>query len=444
MNRLAELYELYIFERIPNEQRTPGKAGWWRNLPRSKHVPYSFTRGMLLTIDTAILAGAVVIGSTSHAPIITIVGLELLYIGICVLLLLARAFKQFLPVVGIYLAVVGVGVILNLVFPDVWGNLALYMLCVTVFYRIPPEWSLPFAGICMLALITTNGALPLLPVRPPDHAWSLISILALACGLCWVGWSRRAQFLLVMKLHETQEMLKEQMARGEELAAERERTRIARDIHDVLSHSLAVLSIQVQAARNLRARDPERLAEKLDDMAALIRESMTESRRVVGLLREKPPTATHLDDLSASLRLIANTFNERTGIHCRIEERGTPHEVNPQQRETLELALREMLTNAHRHGAAQTAWITVQWREASIVLETRDDGVGANGAQLSALVRDGMSNGADGHHGLQGMRERATALGGDVEAGSLESGGFVVSLRLPFESSGEKAAWRGK
>ena len=106
--------------------------------------------------------------------------------------------------------------------------------------------------------------------------------LALVGGLCWFGWAQRAQYLLVVRLHETQEQLREQMARGEALAAEQERTRIARDIHDVLSHSLAVLSIQVQAARHLMS-DPERLTAKLDDMAMLIRESMAESRRVVGM-----------------------------------------------------------------------------------------------------------------------------------------------------------------
>lgn len=260
--------------------------------------------------------------------------------------------------------------------------------------------------------------------------------LALACTLCWFGWTRRSQYLLVVRLHEVQEQLREQMVRSEELAAEQERTRIARDIHDVLSHSLAVLSIQVQAARHLVTRDPERLAAKLDDMATLIRESMTESRRVVGLLREKPPTLSEQDDLGADLRSMATTFNERTGIHCRFEESGTPHTVSPQQRETLQLALREMLTNAHRHGAAQTVWITLQWREGGIFLGVRDDGMGANAAQTDTFVEE-MGNGAGGHHGLQGMRERAAALGGEVEAGPAETGGFMVTLRLPCEQPSE-------
>src|SRR5947209_10122181 len=203
-----------------------------------------------------------------------------------------------------------------------WGSVLFYVLFVTLFYRFPLVWSLPLAVICILALIATDGVLRILPSQQAGNAGLLAFNLALAAALCWFGWTRRTQYLLVVRLHETQEQLREQMARSEELATERERTRIARDIHDVLSHSLAVLSRQVQAARQLVTRDPERLATKLDDMAALIRESISESRRVVGLLRENPATLSANDDLSASLRSIASTFNERTGIHCRFDESG--------------------------------------------------------------------------------------------------------------------------
>src|SRR5947209_19891932 len=324
-----------------------------------------------------------------------------------------------------------------------WGSVLFYVLFVTLFYRFPLVWSLPLTVICILTLIATDGALRILPFQQAGNAGLLAFNLALAAALCWFGWTRRTQYLLIVRLHEVQEQLREQMMRSEELATERERTRIARDIHDVLSHSLAVLSIQVQAARHLITRDPERLATKLDEMATLIRESISESRRVVGLLREKPPTPSWQNDLGANLRSIATTFNERTGIHCRFAESGTPHEVGPQQRETLQLALREVLTNAHRHGAAHTVWITLRWREASISLEMRDDGMGANVGHTGTFAEK-LGNETGGHHGLQGMRERAAPLGGEVEAGPAETGGFMVTLRLPYEPSDEKTAQKVK
>ncbi len=443
MNTLAELY---IFEMLPKEQRIPNKVSWWSNVQQGKQVPYAFAHGMLLTSDVGMVIVAVLISITAimaHTPGIVIVGMELLFVSTWVLLVLARRFKQILPIVGVYSAVVVLSILLNLVFPGMWGSVALYILCVTVLYRFPLAWSLPMAGVCILALIITDGVLQLLPVPHVGNSGMLVFNLLLACGLCWFGWTRRSQYLLIMRLHEAQEQLREQLVRNEELAAERERTRIARDIHDVLSHSLAVLSIQVQAARQLRTRDPERLAAKLDDMAALIRESITESRRVVGLLREKSPTPCEQNYLGKNLRSMATTFSERTGIHCRFEESGVSHTLSLQQREALQLALREMLTNAHRHGAAQTVWITLQWREADIILEMRDDGQGVNAAHPTALTEEN-DNGVGGHHGLQGMRERAESVGGEVEAGPVETGGFIVSLRLPYERTAARFAQRGK
>ncbi len=439
------LKTLYIFEMMPKEQGVSSKARWWYNVPPGKLVPFAFARTLLLTSDLSLLGVAVAIAFTTHAPLLTTVGLELLFISTWALLVLARGLKQLLPIVGIYLVLIGLSSILNLVFPGTWGMVGFYVLSVSILYRFPPRWSLPFVIVCILALITTDGAVSLPFFHHPGNFGLLAFNLGLGVILCWFGWTRRSQYLLVVKLHEVQEQLREQMARSEELATERERTRIARDIHDVLSHSLAVLSIQVQAARQLVTRDPERLATKLDDMAALIHESISESRRVVGLLRENPATLSASDDLSASLRLIASTFNERTGIHCRFDESGTQHKLAAQQRETLQLALREMLTNTHRHGAARTVWITLRWREASVLLEVCDDGAGVN-----ALSRDKrgeeMANDVGGHHGLQGMRERVTALGGEVTAGPLETGGFMVTIKLPFEQTSalptQKVAYR--
>ncbi len=132
------------------------------------------------------------------------------------------------------------------------------------------------------------------------------------------------------------------------------------------------------------------------------------------------------------------TFNERTGISCSFEESGISHEVSTQHREILHLALREMLTNAHRHGAAKTIWVTLQWREIDMLIEVRDDGIGANGTQMDTSMQE-----IDGHHGLQGMRERAAILGGEVNAGLQETGGFLVSMRLPYERADERITRAG-
>src|SRR5437879_7828077 len=205
------LTELYIFEMIPKEQRVPDKAGWWRNVQQGKQVPYAFARSFQLTADVAMLSVAVYIGITTHAPGITIAGLELLFVGICALLFISRTFKRFLPVVGAYLAAICLAITLNLLFPGMWGSVGLYVLCVNVLYRFPLRWSLPLAGVCILALLATGGALQLLPFQHPGNPGMLAFNLALACALSWFGWTRRTQYLLVVRLHEVQEQLKEQM-----------------------------------------------------------------------------------------------------------------------------------------------------------------------------------------------------------------------------------------
>ncbi len=413
------LTEIYIFEQASREEGTD------KHTLVARHLPYAFARGFLLTNDIAMVGIALYLAIGSQAPIGIRVILEVLFVGAYVLLLFSRSTKQYWHVVGMYLIAIGAAVIMNIISPVTWeGGVILYILYVTLCYRFPLSWALPLAVSGFLAQTVTSGV----PWHLSNQLEGIGINAALATGLCWLGWTRRTQYLLIVRLRETQEQLRKQMERSEELAAERERTRIARDIHDVLSHSLAVLSIQVQAARHLRTRDTERLAAKLDEMAVLIRESITESRRVVGLLREKPTTTQH--KLSANLQSQVLTFNERTGIACSFEESGTAHEVSTQHREALQLALREMLTNAHRHGSAKTIWVRVQWQETDVLLEVCDDGVGANEIQ-----RDTVRQESGGHHGLQGMRERAATLGGEVNAGPRETGGFRVSIRLPYEPS---------
>src|SRR5260370_3509083 len=148
----------------------------------------------MLTGDVIMLTFAVWIGITTNAPGMAIAVLEILFVGACALLLVSRRFKRFLSVVGAYLAVVGLGIILNLVFSGMWGVVVLYALCVNVFYRFPPAWSLPLAVVCILSLIATHGALRLLPVHHAGNPGILSFTLALACTFRWFGRARRCQY----------------------------------------------------------------------------------------------------------------------------------------------------------------------------------------------------------------------------------------------------------
>ena len=422
------LPESAIFEVISEEERQARRWSWWRDVRLAPGVPFAFGRGIAITSDMILISVLVVIGFSTHAPAVTITLMELLFGGILVLMLITRWLKQIGAVVGAYLVAIGLGITLNLVFPGAWGNVGLYSLCVIICFRLPRRCSLLLVGLCILAFAYTNGILSFLPLPQPAYPGTSVFNLILTGALCWFGLNLRAQYRLVVRLHEVQGQLQEQMERNAELAAERERTRIARDIHDVLSHSLAVLSIQLQAARHLLTHNPERLASKLDDMAVLLRESITESRQVIGLLRIQPAAQTRSETLGESLSLLASTFNERTGIHCHFSESGTPQQINTRQWETLHQALREMLTNAHRHGAAEAAEITLCWQATSLSLTVSDNGQGG-----SQPTQRSESSNIGGHHGLEGMRERAVALGGEVIAGPAAEGGFTITIHLPLQ-----------
>jgi signal transduction histidine kinase len=319
-------------------------------------------------------------------------------------------------------------VLLNVLFPGNWGNFGLLALCGYSCYRLPLRWAWTVVAASCIALAGTNGLNTLFLAQHLNGSSPLVTPLLIAAFLCWTGWARRSRDMLVLELQEVQEQLRREMAHTEQLAATRERTRIARDMHDVLAHSLTMLSVQVQAARQLLHQHPERLAAKLDDIATLLRESIAESRRVVGLLRETATSSTSNGSVGARLLGVIDRFGERTGIRGAFEEQGTPQHVSDKQAETLQYALQEALTNAHRHGAAQSVWAELRWDDAQVSLLVRDDGQGTDATQ-----QHGEDNG--GHHGLQGMRERATALGGELSAASHTDGGFQVFLTLPLEKN---------
>jgi signal transduction histidine kinase len=414
-------WNLKIFDIIAAGKQQLGARGPFAGVVVLGSAPKAFTLGTLLAVDiVSLIWGLLIVFTMRQVPLTTIISIEALFLASLVLLILARISTHFPAALAYYAAVLVLSVLLNVVFPGNWGDFGLLALCGFAIYRFPLRWSWPIVVLSIVMLAETHGFNDFLLMRHIGSNSQLVTMLALAAFICWVGWSRRAQHLLIARLQEVQKQLREQMARAEELAATRERVRIARDMHDVLAHSLTVLSIQVQAARQLVHQKPERLLAKLDGMA--------ESRRVVGLWRETASAATSHGDAATRLQAVVDHFSERTGIRCVFEEGGTAKHINDRQRETLQYVLQEALTNAHRHGSAQHIWAELQWQGAQVTLHVRDDGK----SQGALQPQDGTHN---GHHGLQGMRERATALGGELQAEPQRDGGFVVTLSLPLDRS---------
>lgn len=346
---------------------------------------------------------------------------EALYAGAIIAVVYSWRSQKLPTIIGYILLVIVLCGLLDVITHADWGSIGLYAVIGIAGYRLTPRLSMPVVGVCTLVVLMSQGLGNWLGPHDTLNGSVIITDL-LIIGFAYVAsLSRRSRYLLINRLEQTQAQLREEMGRTAELAAARERARIARDVHDVLAHSLTVLSVQVQALRQLVRDNPERAAAMLDQMAEVLRESQAESRQIVGLLREAMTEETRggAADVMARLRVMAERFTERTGMRCTLREHGSPAHLSTQHVEALHFALQEALTNAYRHGRASRAETDLWWEKETVRLTIRDDGT------ASSSSSDGSGN------GLRGMRERADALDGAVEAAPRTAGGFEVSVTLP-------------
>lgn len=383
----------------------------------------SFTWPVLIFFFGAVIVTAVqlwlAITGAHQSPLLP----ELVYAAGLVVVVWSRAAHHVWGIIAYALLAIALCILLDAMTHADFGNLGLYIVIVTVVYRLPPRMSVPIFAACAVVILTAEGLINWLLGTGHVNGGSIVS-QALIIGFAFAAsLAQRTRHLLIKRLERTQAQLREEMERTAELAAARERARIARDVHDVLAHSLTVLSVQAQALRQLVRTDPERAAAILDQMAEVLRESQVESRQIVGLLREAI-SAEGADDAATRLRVTAERFAERTDVRCTLREHGSASQLSTQHVEALRFALQEALTNAYRHGRARHAWAELWWERPAVRLAVRDDG---DGATTPAAGSEGSGN------GLRGMRERAAALGGTVEAGPrANGGGFEVTMTLPL------------
>jgi signal transduction histidine kinase len=207
------------------------------------------------------------------------------------------------------------------------------------------------------------------------------------------------------------------------LAVAEERARIARELHDVIAHSVSVMTVQAGAARLLLAQDPEQARGPILAVEQTGREALAETRRLLGILRsdmteaelEPQPGMASLDTLVERTRL--------AGLPVELTIEGDPVKLPAGLDLTAYRIVQEALTNAIKYAGPANAWVTIRYGRDAIDLEISNDG------------RTPESQNGSGGHGLAGMRERVSMYGGTVEAGPHPVRGFVVSARLPLEAN---------
>ncbi|MEU6345333.1 sensor histidine kinase [Streptomyces sp. NPDC046977] len=221
--------------------------------------------------------------------------------------------------------------------------------------------------------------------------------------------------------------VRERRERAEEARrrADEERLRIARELHDVLAHSISVINVQAGVALALMDERPEQARQALTTIKAASKEALGEVRQVLGTLRapgEAPRSpAPGLDRLPELLEQAAGA-----GLGVEVTREGTAVPLPPGVDLAAFRIVQEALTNIIRHSGSRRASLRIVHRAREIELCVDDEG--------PATATAAQSPDADGGNGLLGMRERAAALGGHVVAGPRPGGGFRVLARLPFDT----------
>jgi len=255
-------------------------------------------------------------------------------------------------------------------------------------------------------------------------------------AVAWLsGRAVRTRTRLTEELHEA--ALREQEAQELESrrAAADERRRIAREMHDVVAHSVSVMVVQAGGARRILQRDPERAVAAAAQIERTGREALAEMRRLLGVL--------HREDDAHDARAPQPTMAGVGALVERAREAGLPVELHVSgERRSLPAGLdlaafrvvQEGLTNAIKYADHAATDVHVRWGERSLELEILDRGPGPARERLET---------AGGGHGLVGMRERVKLYGGELEAGRRRGGGFRIRAKLPLvadETTVEAAA----
>jgi len=227
---------------------------------------------------------------------------------------------------------------------------------------------------------------------------------------------QRAQAARLEQLARDLATEREERARS---AVQEERARIARELHDIVAHSVSVIAVQADAAEGALSRDPALAAEPLAAVKATARETLAELRRAVGVLRESDarPLSPRpgLDQLPA---LIEQTRGAGLAVDLRTE--GTPRPLPAGADLSAYRIVQEGLTNVRRHAGPARATVRIRYDDTAVTLEIADDGAGPTGDLT-------------GGHGLVGIRERVALYGGSLHVGPQPTGGFVVRAVLPID-----------
>ncbi|TDD22696.1 sensor histidine kinase [Nonomuraea diastatica] len=284
---------------------------------------------------------------------------------------------------------------------------------------------------CVLPPVVALGTAFLYGTLVAGLRWDdLVTLTSAVTAAVLLGVTLQTRRAYLAGLKERAERLERERDQQAHLAVAVERTRIAREVHDIVAHNLAVMVALSDGAAFTATAAPERAADTMGKVSAAGREALADMRRLLGLLRDGgPDTSAGMGELAPQpgvndLDLLLDQVRE-AGVRVTLVREGVPGRWGPGAGLTIYRIVQEALTNTIKHaGPDAAARIRLSYTVSGADLEIVDDG---RGAPVPAVAGP-----APGGHGLAGMAERAAAYGGRIEAGPLPDGGWRVRTRLRF------------
>jgi len=256
-------------------------------------------------------------------------------------------------------------------------------------------------------------------------------VVTLIMGISWLlgdamQYRRRLRESLLERA-ERAEALRDSLAQQ---AVVEERTRIARELHDVLAHSMSLMVVQAGAARRVASTYPGQTVELIESVETIGRNSLDEMRRILGVLRAGEEIAETAPQPGLhALDALAEEF-AAAGLAVNVESHGASFELPASGELTVYRIVQESLTNTLKHARASAATVRLGWSAEQLELVVEDDGTAPGKPQ----------HGSGGSRkGIVGMRERVAAFDGTFDAGPKLSGGWRVRVTLPFKPVVESA-----
>ena len=272
------------------------------------------------------------------------------------------------------------------------------------------------AGLAFAAVLAGGWTVFL---RAPDVASSEVLWLSFPLTIFFAlsaAWTRGVE-----QARLAQERARRSQEEAQRAVAE-ERGRITRELHDVLAHSVSVMTVQASAVRRLLLPEQERERQALLTVEETGRQALAEMRRLVGIMRsdEELPALSPQPGIGTLPALVEQV--RQSGLPVELHVEGEPVRLPAGVDLSAYRIVQEALTNALKHAGPAHAWVSVRYAEEDVEIDVENDGSNEGGTE------------ADGH-GLVGMRERVALCGGDFRSGPRPGGGFKISARLPVTGS---------